>query len=100
MDTANLIIQKLTAMPYVAGFLSWVAFGLATGVAAKLILPGEEKLGWIRTIFVGIAGAFLGGLAANYFGVHVRLGWNPIAFVAAIVGALVLLMINRVVTRS
>jgi uncharacterized membrane protein YeaQ/YmgE (transglycosylase-associated protein family) len=96
----NTIIQKILSIPYAASILGWAGFGLVAGVTAKIILPGQENLGWIRTIGVGIFGAFIGGLVASYFGYHVQVGWNPLGFVAAVVGSIALLLVNRVVTRS
>lgn len=96
----NLIIQRTMATPYLPILISWVAFGLVAGVVAKLILPGQESLGWFRTVLVGIAGAFIGGFAATYLGYHVTVGWNIYGFIAAVCGSLALLIINRVVTRS
>jgi uncharacterized membrane protein YeaQ/YmgE (transglycosylase-associated protein family) len=96
----NLLIHRIMALPYVPSLISWIAFGLVAGVAAKLILPGQENLGWFRTICVGIAGAFIGGFTAARMGYHVTVGWNIYGFVAAVCESLVLLLINRVVTRS
>lgn len=80
----------------------WILFGLAAGVVAKIILPGPENLGWIRTIGVGIIGSFLGGWLGQYFGINgtAAAGWNLPGFATAVGGALILLIINRVVTRS
>lgn len=99
MDINGLIL-KIMALPYVPSLLSWMGFGLTAGVVAKVILPGQENLGWIRTIAIGILGAFLGGIIAAYWGWPVRLGWNFLGFLAAVAGSLLLLLINRVVTRT
>ncbi len=96
----NLMIQRIMALPYIPSLISWVAFGLIAGVVAKIILPGQENLGWIRTICVGIAGAFIGGFAATSMGYQITVGWNIFGFIAAVAGSIVLLLINRVVTRS
>ncbi|MCB9071981.1 MAG: GlsB/YeaQ/YmgE family stress response membrane protein [Bdellovibrionaceae bacterium] len=83
-----------------ANILNWLFFGLVAGVTAKIILPGQENLGWMRTIFVGILGAFLGGFIAAYMGYNVKIGWNVYGFISAVAGSFILLIINRVVTRS
>lgn len=88
------------AMPYIPSLMSWMFFGLVAGVTAKLILPGQENLGWFRTIMVGVLGAFLGGFAAAHLGYHINVGWNIFGFIAAVAGSVVLLLIHRVVTRS
>jgi uncharacterized membrane protein YeaQ/YmgE (transglycosylase-associated protein family) len=96
----NSIVRYLFEVPYLANIINWVFFGLLAGVAAKIIIPGQENLGWIRTIMVGILGAFLGGFLAAYLGYNVRIGWNMFGFLASVCGAIVLLLINRVVTRT
>jgi uncharacterized membrane protein YeaQ/YmgE (transglycosylase-associated protein family) len=100
MNNMHPIIHQILSFPYVATALSWLAFGLVAGIAAKLLLPGQENLGWIRTVGVGILGAFIGGIAANMMGYPIRMGWNLWGFACAVVGAVALLLVNRLVTRS
>jgi uncharacterized membrane protein YeaQ/YmgE (transglycosylase-associated protein family) len=96
----NHAIHNILSTPYIASILSWVCFGLVAGVAAKLILPGEESMGWLRTIVVGILGAFIGGIGASMMGYNVNIGWNILGFCCAVIGSVVLLLLNRIVTRS
>lgn len=99
MDIA-LIIQKIMSIPYMSNILSWISFGLCASITAKVILPGQEGMGWLRSIVIGIVGAFLGGLFAYYMGYTVNIGWNLIGFIFAVLGSLALLIVNRIVTRS
>lgn len=96
----NTWIRNFYQFPYAAQITHWILFGLLAGVTAKLVIPGQENLGWIRTVGVGILGAFLGGFLATYFGYNVKIGWNLFGFGASVAGAIVLLLLNRVVTRS
>ena len=41
--------------------LSWAVVGLIVGFIARLLVPGPHPIGFLRTILLGIAGAFLGG---------------------------------------
>lgn len=82
------------------GILSWILFGLVAGVIAKIILPGEEKMGWIRTILIGIFGSFVGGFIGSFFGYGTPASWSMSGIATAVAGALVLLVLNRLVTRS
>lgn len=82
------------------GILSWILFGLLAGIAAKVILPGDERMGWIRTILVGVVGSFVGGYLGSFFGMGAPASWSWPGFLTAVCGALVLLVINRLVTRS
>lgn len=93
-------IRYLYHLPYVSQIIHWLLFGLVAGVTAKVIIPGQENLGWLRTIGVGILGAVLGGFLATYLGYNVRIGWNLVGFAASVSGAVILILLNRVVTRS
>jgi uncharacterized membrane protein YeaQ/YmgE (transglycosylase-associated protein family) len=58
------------------GILSWIAMGLLVGVVAKLIMPGKDPGGFIITILIGIAGAFVGGFIGTQLGIGSFTGWN------------------------
>jgi uncharacterized membrane protein YeaQ/YmgE (transglycosylase-associated protein family) len=83
-----------------SGILSWIGFGLICGVIAKIIMPGNENMGWIRTILLGIFGSFVGGFLGSFFGLGTPAAWSMPSVVTAVSGAIVLLIINRLVTRS
>ena len=100
MNDLNIYFRRIMALPYVPSLLSWIFFGLIAGVTAKLILPGQEGLGWIRTILVGIGGAFLGAFVATSMGYNVSVGWNIVGFLAAVGGSVALLLIHRLVTKT
>jgi len=69
--------------------------GLAVGIVAKLLMPGRDPGGFIITTLLGIAGAFVAQFAGE------RFGWygpgDAVGFVAAVVGAMVLLLLYRLV---
>jgi uncharacterized membrane protein YeaQ/YmgE (transglycosylase-associated protein family) len=70
-----------------------ILIGLAVGVVAKLLMPGDDPGGLIITIFLGIAGAFVArwiGQAAGWYGPTESAG-----FLASVGGAVVLLIIYR-----
>ena len=79
----------------------WVLFvGLVAGILARLLSPGPNNPGgFILTIVLGVAGAFL----ATFIGQMI--GWyhadQGAGFIAATVGALLVLFIwNRLVARG
>jgi len=78
------------------GAILWtLIIGLVVGAIAKLLTPGKDPGGCIITILLGIAGAFVAG----YLG---RLaGWyqpgQPAGFIASIIGAVILLLIYRLI---
>ena len=79
------------------GFFGWIIVGAVAGVLAKLIMPGKDPGGCIVTILLGIAGALLAGFIGN------SLGWysqgQAGGFIAATLGAIVILFIYRLVSR-
>ena len=82
------------------GILSWILFGLIAGLIAKALHPGKDPGGWIITILLGIGGAMLGGwLFGALLGWDTQ-GWSFRAFVAAIIGAILILALYRAVTRK
>ena len=71
--------------------------GLIVGLLARALKPGDDKLGWIMTIVVGIAGSMLAryvGEAMNWYAPGEAVGW-----IASIVGAIVLLVIYGMIKK-
>ncbi|MBA2772123.1 MAG: GlsB/YeaQ/YmgE family stress response membrane protein [Pseudomonadota bacterium] len=77
------------------GILGWIIIGGIAGGIAKLLMPGKDPGGCIITILLGIAGAFIAGWLGQ------AVGWydagEGAGFVAAIVGAFIILAIYRIV---
>ena len=76
-------------------WLWWIIIGGIAGAIAKLLMPGRDPGGCIITILLGIAGALLAcfvGRSLNWYGQNEGAG-----FIAAIVGAFVILLIYRIV---
>jgi uncharacterized membrane protein YeaQ/YmgE (transglycosylase-associated protein family) len=76
------------------GVLGWILFGLVAGVIAKLLMPGRDPGGFIITIVLGIAGAFLGGFLGQLMGLYSE--GEPAGLIMSIVGAVLLLALYRV----
>jgi uncharacterized membrane protein YeaQ/YmgE (transglycosylase-associated protein family) len=81
------------------GIISWIIFGLIAGTLAEWILPGKDPGGIIVKIIIGIVGAFIGGFIGTLLGFGKVTGFNFYSFIIAIVGAIVLLLIYRMVMR-
>ena len=79
------------------GWLGWILIGLIAGAIAKMLMPGRDPGGCLVTIIIGIAGAVLAGFLGQ------QLGWygpgEGAGFLAAIVGALLILLAYRLVAR-
>lgn len=76
-------------------WLGWIVVGLFAGLIAKAVTPGRDPSGCIVTILLGIAGALVAGFLGQ------KLGWyrpgEGAGFLAAIVGAVLLLLVYRLV---
>jgi uncharacterized membrane protein YeaQ/YmgE (transglycosylase-associated protein family) len=81
------------------GILSWIVMGLIVGVLAKLIMPGKDPGGFIITILLGIAGAFVGGFIGSFLGFGPVTGFNIGSILLAIGGAILLLILYRYVKK-
>lgn len=79
------------------GIIAWIIFGLIAGALAKLIMPGDDPGGIIVTIIIGILGAVVGGFIATALGFGAVSGFNIGSFLIAVLGAILLLWLYRVV---
>ena len=75
--------------------LGTLFIGLIVGFIARAIKPGDDKLGWIMTAILGVAGSFLAGYAGKALGFY-QAG-QVAGFIASVVGAIVLLFIYALV---
>jgi uncharacterized membrane protein YeaQ/YmgE (transglycosylase-associated protein family) len=81
------------------GIIGTIIVGLIVGAIARFIMPGEQKMGWIMTILLGVGGSFAAGLVGQ------ALGWyqagQGAGWIGSIVGALVLLFaVNKFTSGS
>ena len=77
--------------------LTWIILGAVAGTIGKLIMPGNDPGGFIITILLGIAGALVGGFIASALGFGGVNGLNIWSIVIAVLGAILLLFIYRLV---
>lgn len=75
------------------GFIGWIIIGLLAGLLARLIIPGEQAMGWVMTIVLGLVGSLIGGfLSTTMFGAERGDGmFNTAGLVMSTVGALIAL---------
>jgi uncharacterized membrane protein YeaQ/YmgE (transglycosylase-associated protein family) len=82
------------------GIIGLLLLGLIAGAIAKAIMPGNDPGGFIVTMIIGVVGALLGGFLASAL-----FGGDPLdeffdisTWLTAIVGAIILLALYRMVT--
>ena len=81
------------------GIFSWIVMGLVVGALAKFIMPGKDPGGLIVTILIGIAGAFVGGYLGSMLGFGPVTGFNLGSIFLATGGAIVLLILYRMIKK-
>ncbi len=77
----------------VGSILGYVVVGLIVGVLARFLLPGDDPMGLIGTIIVGIIGAVIGGWAAG----AIFQDTTGVDWIASIIAAIGLLLVWRAV---
>jgi uncharacterized membrane protein YeaQ/YmgE (transglycosylase-associated protein family) len=79
-------------------FIWAIIIGFVAGTIAKFLMPGRDPGGFIVTILLGIAGS----VVATWLGR--ALGWygpdQGARFIGAIVGAVIILGVYRVIVRN
>jgi uncharacterized membrane protein YeaQ/YmgE (transglycosylase-associated protein family) len=76
-------------------WLYWILLGLVAGTLAKFLVPGRDPSGCIITIVLGIVGALIGG----YLGTVTAGAFDLRSIALATLGAIVLLLLGRLVRR-
>ncbi|MEM7383366.1 MAG: GlsB/YeaQ/YmgE family stress response membrane protein [Verrucomicrobiota bacterium] len=79
----------------------WIVLGLIAGALGKLIMPGKDPGGWIVTILLGIAGAFVGGFVGRLvpFLPSTEGGLSFSSIITATIGAVILLLLYRLFVK-
>jgi uncharacterized membrane protein YeaQ/YmgE (transglycosylase-associated protein family) len=76
----------------------WIIVGLIAGAVAKLVVPGDDRGGFIITILLGVAGAIVAGFLASSIGVGG--GGSIWTIIIATIGAVILVVIYRIIARG
>ena len=78
-----------------------IVIGLIAGLIARAVIPGEQNLGILLTIVLGIVGSFVGGfLGFLIFGSDPNGGFlQPAGIIGSIIGAIIVLGIYVAVSR-
>ena len=78
------------------GVLLFLTFALVVGFLARAIMPGPQRMGWLGTTLVGVAGSFIGGfVGALLTSTNRVLDFDTAALVGSVLGALLALAIGE-----
>jgi len=78
-------------------FLAFLVLGGIAGWLASLIMGTDGSQGIFLNIVVGVVGAVIGGMLMNAFGEAGVTGFNLYSLIVAVIGAVALLGIVRLV---
>ena len=79
-------------------FIWMIIVGLVAGLLARAIKPGNDPMGWIMTIVLGIVGEMLGGFVAGLIGINADGGFTGLIF--SVIGAIILLFIYEMIMNK
>ena len=78
---------------------SWIYIilvGFLVGLLGRFFMPGNNRMGCLLTIVLGIAGALFAGWFGQYMGWYAR--GQAAGFLGAVIGAVVILALLRLVS--
>lgn len=79
-------------------FIWSVIVGFFVGLIARAVLPGADRMGLIMTTIVGVVGSIIGGFLGNMIKKpEPGSKFHPAGFIMSIVGAIILLLILRMI---
>ncbi|MDX1369750.1 GlsB/YeaQ/YmgE family stress response membrane protein [Pseudomonas sp.] len=80
------------------GIIGTIFIGLIVGLIARFLKPGDDSMGWIMTILIGIGGAIAATYGGQALGIY-QAGQGA-GFIGAVIGAVVLLVLYGAVKKG
>jgi uncharacterized membrane protein YeaQ/YmgE (transglycosylase-associated protein family) len=78
-----------------------IVLGIVAGYLGRLLMPGRDKMGFIMTSLLGLAGAVLGFLVfTELLGIGDNEMFDLGGLIGAIIGVMVLLLLYRLVLKD
>lgn len=82
------------------GVILWIIFGALAGWIASIIMHTDAEQGALMNIVLGIVGAVIGGFIFNLFGASGVNGFNIYSLLVAILGAIVVVWLVKMVRHT
>ena len=79
--------------------LVWIIFGGLVGWVASIIMGTNKNMGIVANVLVGVAGAFIGGFIMVQFDKSGFTGFDLRNFLVALLGAVVLLGVFKLILK-
>lgn len=74
--------------------LVWLIVGLIAGAIARFLVPGDDPMGWVGTLVLGLVGSLIGGFLGNLL-FEGDADISAAGIVGSIIGAIIALLIYR-----
>jgi uncharacterized membrane protein YeaQ/YmgE (transglycosylase-associated protein family) len=78
-----------------------IILGIVAGYLGRLLMPGRDKMGFIATMLLGLAGAVLGFLVfTELLGIGDDRMFDLGGLIGAVIGVMLLLVLYRVALKN
>lgn len=72
--------------------IAFLIIGLVAGLIARALMPGNQSMGLLATMLLGIVGSFVGGLLSSLISTNGNwLSLHPTGLIFSTIGALLVL---------
>ncbi len=76
------------------GILIWLLVGLIAGALARLLVPGNDSMGILATMILGLVGSLVGGFLGNLF-FDGDFDVTTAGLIGSVIGAVIALLVYR-----
>lgn len=78
-----------------------IILGIVAGYLGRLLMPGRDKMGFIATMLLGLAGAVVGFLVfTELLGVGDNRMFDLGGLIGAVIGVMILLLLYRMLLKD
>lgn len=78
-----------------------IILGIVAGYVGRLLMPGRDKMGFIATMILGLAGAVVGFLVfTELLGIGDDKMFDLGGLIGAVIGVMILLLLYRVALKN
>jgi uncharacterized membrane protein YeaQ/YmgE (transglycosylase-associated protein family) len=79
--------------------ISWILFGVLSGLVTSFIDPNSTKGGVPGAILFGVIGALLGGLSSSILFGYPLMAFNISSFIIAVTGTFIVLVVGSALRK-
>jgi uncharacterized membrane protein YeaQ/YmgE (transglycosylase-associated protein family) len=81
------------------GVIGFIIIGIIAGYLGRLLMPGKQKMGFVQTALLGMAGSLVGGILGSLI-FEGDLDLSAAGFIGSIIGVLIVLFIMERMGKS